>query len=166
MITCPARYWAAVDGDADFTIDRLGSGAVVGVVVVDGAESMVLLAGSVPWDVAVFLTLPSVTSSAVIVYTESAVQTSVAPGASVVLGQLTEPTFASVTPTPVSGTSPGLETSKVYWMVSPASDRPLPLTSTGVPACLTTEISGLLKVVVVLPGGLSPLVVTLLGPLV
>ena len=85
-----------------------------------------------------------------------------APGSRVVVGQLTGPTFASVTPTDVSVTLPEFVTRKVYVIVEPAV---IPL---GVPAVLCSVIAGTLAMVVsvesvpvggVIPdGGVAPAV--------
>ena len=81
---------------------------VIGVSVVSVAVGAVTPAGGVPVAVAELATCPEFTSAWVSVYV--AVQVVVAPGASVVTGQDTAPTLASVTPTPVSVTLPVLVT--------------------------------------------------------
>ena len=98
--------------------------------------------GSLPVAVAVLTTCPAVTSAAVITYSASAVQVVEVPGASVVTGQVTEPTLGSLTVMPLIGTSPLLVTTNVNWIVSPASTRPSWFTSTGVPACLSSSNDG------------------------
>jgi hypothetical protein len=62
----------------------------------------------------------------------------VAAAARVEEGQVTAPIFGSFTAMVVRVTDPGFVTAKVYWIVSPTSTRPLPLTSVGVPALLTS----------------------------
>jgi sortase (surface protein transpeptidase) len=78
---------------------------------------------------------PASTSGCVIVYVAAHVVES--PAASVVAGQVTDPTFGSLTVTPVKVTDPVLVTRKLKSIVSPASTRPLPLRSAGVPATLS-----------------------------
>jgi hypothetical protein len=90
--------------------------------------------GGVPDAVAVLFTVPASTSACVSVYDFAHVVD--APGASVVAGQDTAPTFGSETPTLVSVTLPVFATTKVYRIVDPAV---MPL---GVPAVLATEIAG------------------------
>ena len=73
-------------------------------------EVLTVLEGGVPWAVAVLLTTPAFTSAWLMVWTALAVQVSLAPGASVGLGQVTAPAVGSVTPTEVRVTVPVLVT--------------------------------------------------------
>ena len=95
------------------------------------------------------------------------------PGASVVTGQDTGPTFGSLTATLDKLTVPVLVTTKLYAMVSPGSSRPLPLASTGsAPVLSTANIgtvgTGVLALSVagavsVTPGGEVPVAVAVLS---
>src|SRR5205823_6551639 len=71
-------------------------------------------------------------------YGFTVVQVVVAPGSRVVAGQEVAPTFASVIATAVIVCAPVLVTANEYAIRSPASTRPLTLTSTGEPAVLTS----------------------------
>ena len=75
------------------------------------------------------------------------------PGLRVVVGQLTAPAFESLTPTPVSVSAPVFVTRNEYAIVSPASTRPLPLTSLGVPADLTRVSVPIVEVGVLVESG-------------
>ena len=106
---------------------------VIGVVT-DEVAWTVALVGVLPLAVAVLTTDPASTSACVSVYVF--VQVVVAPGASELTGQLTVPTFGSVTPTLVSVTLPVFFTRNEYAIVAPTA---LPL---GVPAVLLSVIPG------------------------
>ncbi|GAB2588511.1 hypothetical protein GCM10009593_29410 [Microlunatus antarcticus] len=108
------------------------------VVAVDDAfEVTAAPAGSSPVAVAVLTTAPLFTSAWVITYGAVVAHVVLAPGASVVTGQVVVPTFASAIATPVTVRAPVLVTAKEYPTRSPASTRPFVLTSVGVPAVLT-----------------------------
>ena len=79
----------------------------------DALEVTVVPAGLRPVTVAVLVTAPAFTSACVIVYGAVVVQVVLAPGASVVAGQLVAPTFASTTATVVIVCAPVLVTRKL-----------------------------------------------------
>ena len=84
----------------------------VGVEVLDAFEVTVAPAGLRPVTVAVLVTAPASTSAWVIAYGAVVVQVVLAPGASVVAGQVVAPTLASTTATPLIVTEPVLVTRK------------------------------------------------------
>src|SRR5665213_3584021 len=94
---------------ADFTME-MEADWTTGVEVDEGDETTGGPLGGVPSAVAVLLTTPAFTSAWLMVWTASAVQVSLAPGASVGLGQVTAPAVGSVTPTEVRVTVPVLVT--------------------------------------------------------
>ncbi|GAB2588413.1 hypothetical protein GCM10009593_29230 [Microlunatus antarcticus] len=106
----------------------------VGTVAVELGEVTAVPAGFRAVTVAVLTTPPASTSAWVITYGALVVQVVVAPGASVVVGQVVVPTFASTTASPVSVTAPVFVARKAYATRSPASVRPFAFTSVGVPA--------------------------------
>jgi hypothetical protein len=104
---------------------------VIGVVVESVAWGVAPF-GAVPWAVAVLLTCPRFTSAWVSVYV--AVHVRDAPGASAPPGQVTVPTFGSVTLTADNVTLPVFVTRNVYPIVDPT------VFPDGVPACLSNVI--------------------------
>ncbi|GAB2588475.1 hypothetical protein GCM10009593_29340 [Microlunatus antarcticus] len=84
----------------------------VGVDVEDALEVTAALPGVRPVAVAVLATAPASTSPCVIVYGAEVVQVVLAPGASVVAGQLVAPAFASTIATALTVTAPVLVTRK------------------------------------------------------
>ncbi|GAB2588506.1 hypothetical protein GCM10009593_29400 [Microlunatus antarcticus] len=138
--------------------------AVVEVVVdvLEAGEVTVAPAGVRPLAVAVLATVPASTSACVITYGAVVVQVVLAPGASVVAGQVVAPTLASAIATPLMVSDPVFVTRNAYATRSPASTRPLVLTSVGVPAVLVrlsvatadawTAVDDAFEVTVVPPG--------------
>ena len=99
---------------ADAVFARLSVAALdVAVAVLDAFEVTVGPAGLRPVTVAVLLTEPASTSACVIVYGAVVVQVVLAPGASVVAGQVVAPTLASTTATVVIVCAPVLVTTKL-----------------------------------------------------
>src|SRR5437868_901883 len=90
--------------------------------------------------------MPKSTSAWVITYGAEATQVVDARGASGPAGQVTAPTFESLTDTFVSVTAPLLVTVNEYRIVSPTSVTPLPFTSTGVPADFTRPMAAVVPV--------------------
>ena len=86
---------------------------LVGVAVDEAFEVTVWFVGLRPVTVAVLFTEPAFTSACVIVYGAVVVQVVLAAGASVVVGQVVAPTFASTTASPVIVTAPALVTAKL-----------------------------------------------------
>ncbi|GAB2588523.1 hypothetical protein GCM10009593_29430 [Microlunatus antarcticus] len=143
---------------------------VVGVVAEAAFEATAAPFGPVAEAAAVLVTAPASASAWVIVYAplEHEVE---APGASVVEVQVTGPTFASVTTTPVRVSAPAFVTVKAYETRSPVSVRPFPLASTGAPAVLVrvSVVTVLVGVAVAaafdvtaVPAGLRPVAVAVL----
>ena len=85
----------------------------VAVEVLEAFDVTVAPAGFRPVTVAVLFTAPAFTSACVIAYGAVVVQVVLAPGASVVAGQVVAPTFASTTATLVIVCAPVLVTRKL-----------------------------------------------------
>ncbi|GAB2588485.1 hypothetical protein GCM10009593_29360 [Microlunatus antarcticus] len=143
----------------------------VGVVVDEALEVTVAPAGLRPVTVAVLLTAPPFTSVCVITYGAVVVQVVLAPGASVVTGQVVAPALASTTASELTVCAPVLVTAKAYAMRSPASTRPLVFVSVGVPAVLVRVSVDVVEVgvaveaafeVTVAPAGFRPAAVAVL----
>ncbi|GAB2588429.1 hypothetical protein GCM10009593_29260 [Microlunatus antarcticus] len=133
---------------ADFV--RLSVDVVaVEVEVVETSDVTGVPAGVRPVAVAELFTAPASTSAWVITYGAVVVHVVVAPGASVVAGQPVAPTFASPIATPAIVWTPSLDTRKLYETRSPASTRPLLLTSTGLLAVLVRLSAAAVLVAVV-----------------
>jgi hypothetical protein len=132
----------------------------------DGPEVTASPPTATPDAVAVLFTAPAASSPAVTVYGLSAEQVRVSPAASAGNGQVTAPANGSFTATPVRSRVPVFVTENVYWMVSPASASPSPLTSTGIAACLTRDNPPVPNLTTESAGEFSPVNVTLPGPFV
>ncbi len=104
--TRPLAFWST--GVALVLSTVIALSVLVGVFRVAAAVTAAPV-GGVPEAVAVLDTWPAFTSAWVTGYA-AAVQVVEAPGSSVVAGQLTAPTFGSVTPTAVRVTLPALVT--------------------------------------------------------
>ena len=108
------RPLALLSTGADADLTRLNVAALDVVVAVDAAFDVTVdPAGLRPVTVAVLLTEPASTSACVIAYGAVVVQVVLAPGASVVAGQVVAPTLASTTATVVIVWAPVLVTRKL-----------------------------------------------------